>query len=326
MTKLPNIFKTNSVVISQGGHPQVWNGQNLGNIAIDFSYIDNLICPFDNCEIVTYSSSFPANVRQSYFGLKLPNGDLIVVVHAKPTKTGKVNKGEPFAFCTWHHYHLFMIVGGKGENILSYLDRSIKLSTQASLYGGNSNHPDGQWATYPDKYLNIINPNQLTMEEKNQLNDYISKHQSAIAMPEFNQLQEDERHAIAGGGAPNIGYLVARINGLREQIKSTPVVDTTEETPRVEDINVPKSNGDKMTPVAQPLPIYKRAVLDTLRDGSYALGGVLVATGAVELATEFIATGDLSQEAFTRLGLGLVSALLGYYQAIQKEERKKLEK
>jgi hypothetical protein len=324
MTKLPNIFKTNSVVISQGGHPQVWNGQNLGNIAIDFSYIDNLICPFDNCEIVTYSSSFPANVRQSYFGLKLPNGDLIVVVHAKPTKTGKVNKGEPFAFCTWHHYHLFMIVGGKGENILSYLDRSIKLSTQASLYGGNSNHPDGQWATYPDKYLNIINPNQLTMEEKNQLNDYISKHQSAIAMPEFNQLQEDERHAIAGGGAPDIGYLVARINGLRNNTRLQDKIIADQERM----LGLPATPDDMIdqNPVAQPLPIYKRAVLDTLRDGSYALGGVLVATGAVELATEFIATGDLSQEAFTRLGLGLVSALLGYYQAIQKEERKKLEK
>lgn len=154
MPKLPNIFKNQDIVISQGLHIQSWNDE-FYNVAIDFAYIDNLVCPFDSCEIVTYSNSFPENIRQSYFGLKLPDGNVILVVHAKPVKMGKINKGEPFAWCTWHHYHLAMLINGKPECILEYLDRSVRLSTQSLLYGGNSNHPDSHWENYADKKLNI---------------------------------------------------------------------------------------------------------------------------------------------------------------------------
>jgi len=154
MSKIPNLFNQSPLVISQGRHTQGW-GTMSSSVAIDFAYIGDLICPFDGCEVILYNNSDQG--QQSYFGLKLPDGSLIICVHCYPVRTGKFNKGEVVAKCRWHHYHLSMIVNGQLDCIMSYLDRSIPTMTQASLYGGNSNHPDGWFSSYPDKYLNIGN-------------------------------------------------------------------------------------------------------------------------------------------------------------------------
>jgi hypothetical protein len=156
MAKIPNLFNQNPLVISQGRHTQGWgsgSGYLSDSVAIDFAYIGDLICPFDNCEVILYNNS--KNGQQSYFGLRLPDGTLLICVHCYPYRTGKFNKGESVAYCTWHHYHISMIVNGKLDCIMSYLDRSTQTQTQANLYGGNTNHPDCQFSSYPDLHLNI---------------------------------------------------------------------------------------------------------------------------------------------------------------------------
>lgn len=182
MSKIPNLFNQNPIVVSQGLHNQGWNNKNY-NVAIDFAYIGGLTCPFDNCEIVTYPNSFPQNVRQSYFGLKLPDGSVIVVVHSKPVKMGKINKGEVFAICMWHHYHLFILVNGQPDCILSYLDRSTPMYSEPNLYAsiGGKNHPDGKWESYPDKQLNIGNtepkpPYEYNVKSGDTLSSIISEY------------------------------------------------------------------------------------------------------------------------------------------------------
>jgi hypothetical protein len=176
MSKIPNIFNQNPIVVSQGLHNQGWNNKNY-NVAIDFAYIGGLTCPFDGCEIITYPNSFPQNVRQSYFGLKLPDGSVIVVVHSKPVKMGKINKGEVFAICMWHHYHLFILVNGQPDCILSYLDRSTPMYSEPNLYAsiGGKNHPDGKWESYPDKQLNIGNQPKPIPQPPVQQNIYTVK-------------------------------------------------------------------------------------------------------------------------------------------------------
>jgi hypothetical protein len=174
--KIPNIFDQNPIVISQGRHTQGW-GKMSKSVAIDFAYTGSLICPFDNCEVITYSNTYQTvnytdgyRERDCYFGLKLPDGSLIIIAHAKPSKTGKLKKGERFSICTWHHYHLSIVVNGQLDCIMSYLDRSIATMTQASLYNNDKNHPDCRWETYPDKQLNILPPqNPLDMKYSEEL-------------------------------------------------------------------------------------------------------------------------------------------------------------
>ena len=174
--KIPNIFDQNPIVISQGRHTQGW-GKMSKSVAIDFAYTGSLICPFDNCEVITYSNSYQTvnytdgyRERDCYFGLKLPDGSLIIIAHAKPSKTGKLKKGERFSICTWHHYHLSIVVNGQLDCIMSYLDRSIATMTQAKLYNNDTNHPDCRWETYPDKQLNILPPqNPLDMKYSEEL-------------------------------------------------------------------------------------------------------------------------------------------------------------
>ena len=174
--KIPNIFDQNPIVISQGRHTQGW-GNMSKSVAIDFAYTGSLICPFDNCEVITYSNTYQTvnytdgyRERDCYFGLKLPDGSLIIIAHAKPSKTGKLKKGERFSICTWHHYHLSIVVNGQLDCIMSYLDRSIATMTQAKLYNNDTNHPDCRWETYPDKQLNILPPqNPLDMKYSQEL-------------------------------------------------------------------------------------------------------------------------------------------------------------
>jgi len=184
----------------------------------------------------------------------------------------------------------------------------------------------------------------LSMTEQNQLNDYIKRHQDALNHAEFNKLETDEKIALSAGGAPNILHLVARLNGQRKAITDLQtrnkklafeadkiaaernlLLQQAEQNKTVI-VNNPAPMQEETQEKVKPLPVYKRAIFDTFRDGSYALGGVLAATGSFELASEFIATGDLSQAAFQRLGVGILAAMFGYLQALQKERRKEEEK
>jgi len=73
------------------------------------------------------------------------------------------------------------------------------------------------------------------------------------------------------------------------------------------------------------LPIYKRAMYDTARDGAYAIGGLLLASGSLDLVIVFLQSGEFSQSALRNLALGIIMACLGYLQALEKEKRKQNE-
>lgn len=156
MTKIPNLFAQNPLIISQGLHSQDWAKQ-FANVAIDFSYLGDLICPFDGCKV---ESSFDSG-KQSYFGLRLPDGSLIICVHGYPVREGVFKKGETVGKCRWHHWHLSILVNNNLDCILNYLDRSITLQTQANIYNGDANHPDCHWDNYLDLNLNINQPISL---------------------------------------------------------------------------------------------------------------------------------------------------------------------
>jgi len=162
MSKIPNLFNQNPLVISQGRHTQGWSNMSA-SVAIDFAYTGDMLSPFDGCEVILYPNSDQG--QQSYFGLKLPDGSLIICVHCYPIRTGIFKKGEVVAKCRWHHYHLSIIVNGQLDCIMSYLDRSIPTMTQANLYGGDSNHLDCQFSNYPDKQLNFNNQNNNNMSD-----------------------------------------------------------------------------------------------------------------------------------------------------------------
>ncbi len=150
-TKLPNLFQTNEIVINGGKHTQGWNKMSA-SVAIDFGYTGDLICPFNGCEVKTYPGSDAGT--QSYFSITLPDGSEIICVHGYPVRTGKFNKGEVIGKCRHHHWHLSMIVDGKLDCILKYLDRGLNMysNPDASLYG-TRDHADGKWSTYEDKTL-----------------------------------------------------------------------------------------------------------------------------------------------------------------------------
>jgi hypothetical protein len=158
MTKIPNLFNQNPLIISQGRHTQGW-GTMSASVAIDFAYIGDLICPFDGCRVELHSNSDQG--QQSYFSLILPDGSRLICVHGYPIRTGTFKKGEVVGKCRWHHWHISMVVGGQLDCVLCYLDRSITLETQPGLYNGDKHHPDGRWETYEDKQLNILT-NQST--------------------------------------------------------------------------------------------------------------------------------------------------------------------
>jgi len=152
-SKIPNLFNSDKLVISQGLHAQSW-GFDSRKIAIDFSTIQDLICPFDGCEVKVYGNSGNLG-QQSYFTITLPDFSIIICVHGSPIRTGIFKKGEVIGKCTWHHWHLSLLVGGKLECILDYIDRSITMITDAKLYK-KTDHPDGKWETYQDKFLNFM--------------------------------------------------------------------------------------------------------------------------------------------------------------------------
>lgn len=74
------------------------------------------------------------------------------------------------------------------------------------------------------------------------------------------------------------------------------------------------------------LPIWRRAVYDTFREGSFALGGVLIASGSWDLLLEFLNTGDFSVNSVYKFLLSILAVLAGYLQILAKDERKQAEK
>jgi hypothetical protein len=77
---------------------------------------------------------------------------------------------------------------------------------------------------------------------------------------------------------------------------------------------------------AQPLPIWKRSFFDTARSGTYALAGVLASTGVWEMVQIYLATGDFSEESFSKLAISAGVVLAGYLQEQAKNNRKEAEK
>jgi hypothetical protein len=88
------------------------------------------------------------------------------------------------------------------------------------------------------------------------------------------------------------------------------------------DINVENFKKE----IKKPLPFWKRAVFDTFREGSFAISGVLVASGSWDFILEFLNSGDFSFNGLYKLLLSILMALAGYLQAIAKAERKQAEK
>lgn len=184
MSKIPNLFNQNPLIISQGLHSQDWAGR-FANVAIDFSYLGDLICPFDGCKV---ESSFDSG-KQSYFGLRLPDNSLIICVHAYPVRKGTFKKGEIVGKCRWHHWHLSILVNNNLDCILNYLDRSIVLKTQSNIYNGDNNHPDCHWDNYLDLNLNINQPISLDIM-------FQKKVELARTLPEFNQSPLDIQESV----------------------------------------------------------------------------------------------------------------------------------
>jgi hypothetical protein len=114
-----------------------------------------------------------------------------------------------------------------------------------------------------------------------------------------------------------------KIAELKEEMKK----QTTEITNKQTEIDELKEELKKQTneKTDNSLPMYKRAFFDTFREGSFALAGWLVAIGGWDLIQEFIADGDFSAGAFNRVAAGLVAAIFGYIQSVQKAERKNKE-
>lgn len=77
---------------------------------------------------------------------------------------------------------------------------------------------------------------------------------------------------------------------------------------------------------SQPLPFWKRAFFDTFREGTFAIAGVLLASGAWDLVVEFLNTGDFSINSLYKFLLSIIAVLAGYLQALAKAERKEAEK
>jgi hypothetical protein len=146
--KLSNFFNSNHFYLVKQKNQTPLHGVNQNMKAIDI-YQDNsnvgiMIAPCDGEVVGMWGSG-----RQSYFNFVLEDNSLIQVVHAKPYRIGKFKKGENLAQTTWHHYHVAINTGG-WNNILEYMDRSLVIKPALGLAKKWTN-----WATYPDKQLNI---------------------------------------------------------------------------------------------------------------------------------------------------------------------------
>jgi hypothetical protein len=216
MKKIPNLFNSTELIISQGLHSQRW-GTLLGRVSIDFSTVQDLICPFDGCEVKTYENSWNMG-KDSYFTITLPDGSMIICVHGSPIRTGIFNKDETIGKCTWHHWHISMLVEGKLACILDYIDRSIPMRTDSNpdLYG-TPNHPDGKWASYPDKFLKITTMNEKDENKKEFTSEMLNAWRANVDIylrdrgfdlsqisPKIIEQSESGRFDIAGQGLATI--------------------------------------------------------------------------------------------------------------------------
>jgi hypothetical protein len=112
------------------------------------SNVGRMIAPLDG-EIRSKSGSG----RQAFFNFILEDGSIIQIVHATPLRFGKFKKGDEIAVSTWHHYHVAIRIKNVWYNILEYMDRGIELRPALGLTQHWLN-----WSTYPDRTLNIKNP------------------------------------------------------------------------------------------------------------------------------------------------------------------------
>jgi hypothetical protein len=346
--KIPNLFDQNPLVISQGRHNQDWSGK-IARVAIDFSYIGDLICPFDGCIVKLHNGSNQG--QQSYFSMVLPDGSRLICVHGYPVRTGVFNKGEVVGKCRWHHWHISIIVNGELDCIMSYLDRSIPTMTQPSLYGGDTNHPDCRWETYEDKQLNINSETDMFKDKLTQTIPTIGFDPTTQNMLLQSVNNEDASYLLTfAGKAPRddldrANQEIARLKAELEKEPKTveianPVnvelqnkLDSLEKenkslTEMLLVANKPSKDVhsiDTLQP-AQPLPIWKRSFFDTARSGTYALAGVLASTGVWEMVQIYLATGDFSEESFSKLAISAGVVLAGYLQEQAKNNRKEAEK
>lgn len=78
--------------------------------------------------------------------------------------------------------------------------------------------------------------------------------------------------------------------------------------------------------IKKSLPIKVRARYDIVRDGAYATSGFLFATGGWDILIDFVSQGVFNLDSLYKLLGGLALAFFGYWEAIQKAERKQAEK
>lgn len=252
-SKIPNLFQTNELIISQGKHTQGW-GTMSASVAIDIAYMGDLICPFDGCEVRTYEGSNSG--EQSYFTITLPDGSIIICVHGFPIRTGKFNKGEVIGKCRWHHWHLSIIVNSQLSCILDYIDRSIRMYTQEALYG-TIDHPDGKWSTYQDKFLNIQNQDDMQIQEiLTELRKYLNGDIQTVTLPINNEwiIRVNELNRA-------IQSLEEKNQLLTVQLNSQPKVSPTI-------INSDIQSTQKIPPISIPISPIQKANQELLAENA----------------------------------------------------------
>ena len=188
MTKLPNIFQVNRFVLTQSPHGASQSKQAIDTIACP------LITPFDGCEVTRFVEAG----YDSFFDLRLPNGDLIQCVHGRPTKEvgSTFSKGEIFGQ-PWRgkdeHWHIAIKVKGTWKNILNYIERNFTIYL---MEGFRSQHWKN-WDTYLDEYLEGIK--QPTIIEVNKPKPMsaqeIAQHEKNGANKILQALKKDTRYA-----------------------------------------------------------------------------------------------------------------------------------
>lgn len=171
MTKLPNIFGGNEVLLTQSPHGAAQNYKALDTVARP------LYTPFDGCK----TSRVFGSGQQRYFNLTLPDESYLQCVHGIPIKENHVfNAGEVFGETVKHytngidtsHWHIAINVKGKGwDVVLNYLDRS----TQIKLIPGFSSLHWKYWSTWEDLYLNIKDTRMEKLEQAKAWNDAIGE-------------------------------------------------------------------------------------------------------------------------------------------------------
>jgi len=157
MEKLGNIFKGNSIVVTQSPHGALQKGRSMDFITYEGGW--DLIAPIKGRVERLYGSGSQAGF---HFVFSAGNDRYdILFHHCKAKAIGEYTKGAVIG--SWNtgtgsHVHTAIQVNGEWITLLDYINRSVQLLPTR----GKPENKWTNWNTYWDRYL-IYNNNEMVI-------------------------------------------------------------------------------------------------------------------------------------------------------------------